>query len=151
MGECAAATEEHQARNLQNIAWLKDSFAKARENHYAGILITIQADVIFPFELSDGGYQEDLLPQLDAKNNGYADFFHTLVEETQNFAGQVVLVHGDSHYFKSDKAMYDADGRLTANFTRIEVFGSADNDWIEMTVDPNTENVLSFKRVVLAR
>jgi hypothetical protein len=148
--ECAAATEEYRARNIQNVAWLKDSFAKARENHYAGILIAIQADVFFPFELSDGGYQEDFLPQLD-ENNGYSDFFHTLVEETQSFAGQVVLVHGDSHYFKIDKAMYDADGRLTANFTRVEVFGSEDNDWIEMTVDPKAENVFSFSPVVLPR
>ena len=38
---------------------------------------------------------------------------------------------------------------LTANFTRVEVFGSADNSWVEMTVDPKSENVFSFKQVVL--
>jgi hypothetical protein len=150
VGECAAATQEYQARNNQNIAWLRDSFARARDNHLAGILIAIQADIFFPFELSDGGYQDEFLPQLDA-NNGYSDFFHALVEETQSFAGQVLLVHGDSHYFKMDKAMYDADGRLTANFTRVEVFGSEDNDWIEMTVDPKSENVFAFQPVVLPR
>ena len=112
------------------------------------MLIAIQADVFFPFELSDGGYQEQFLPQLDA-NNGYSDFFHTLEAETHNYAGQVVLVHGDSHYFKLDKAMVDADGRQTPNFTRVEVFGSADNSWIEMTVDPSTQSVFSFKPVVL--
>lgn len=146
--DCAAATAEYQARNSKNIAWLKESFARARARHNAGILIAIQADVFFPFELSDGGYQDDFLPQLDA-NNGYADFFHTLVEETQNFSGKVVLVHGDSHYFKIDKPMFNADGRLTGNFTRVEVFGSKDNSWVEMTVDPHTENVFSFKQVVL--
>ena len=71
------------------------------------------------------------------------------MQETQNFAGQVLLVHGDSHYFKIDKAMFNADGRLTPNFTRVEVFGSADNSWIEMTVDPSSENVFSFEPVVL--
>ena len=146
--DCDAATAEYQARNIQNIAWLKASFAKARENNNAGILIAIQADVFFPFELSDGGYQDDFLPQLTAEN-GYADFFHTLVEETQSFAGKVLLVHGDSHYFKIDKPMFNADGRLTANFTRVEVFGSADNSWVEMTVDPKSENVFSFEPVVL--
>ena len=77
------------------------------------------------------------------------DFVHTLIEETQSFAGQVVLVHGDSHYFKIDKAMYNDDGTLTGNFTRVEVFGSGDNSWIEMTVDPSTENVFTFTPVVL--
>ena len=148
--ECAAATAEYQARNVQNIAWLKESFAKARANNDAGILIVIQADIFFPFELSDGGYQESFLPSLDA-NNGYTDFFNTLIEETHNFAGQVLLVHGDSHYFKIDKPMYDDSGRLTANFTRVEVFGSEDNDWMEMTVDPRSENVFSFTPVVLPR
>jgi hypothetical protein len=146
--DCAAATAEYQARNAKNIAWLKDAFSQARANHYAGVLIAIQADVFFPFELSDGGYQDDFLPQLTA-DNGYSDFFNTLVQETQNFAGQVLLVHGDSHYFKIDKAMFNADGRLTPNFTRVEVFGSADNSWIEMTVDPSSENVFSFEPVVL--
>lgn len=146
--DCDAATSEYQARNVKNITWLKESFAKARENNYAGILIAIQADVFFPFELSDGGYQDDFLPQLDA-NNGYSDFFHTLIAETQAYAGKVVLVHGDSHYFKVDKPMFNEDGRLTANFTRVEVFGSADNSWVEMTVDPTTDNVFEFKQVNL--
>jgi hypothetical protein len=146
--DCDAATAEYTARNIQNIAWLKAAFAEAKEHHYAGILIAIQADIFFPFELSDGGYQDDFLPQLDA-NNGYADFFHILVAETQSFSGKVVLVHGDSHYFKIDKPMFNADGRLTGNFTRVEVFGSADNSWVEMTVDPTTKNVFSFKPVVL--
>ena len=146
--DCDAATAEYQVRNVQNIAWLKGSFAKAKAEHYAGILIAIQADIFFPFELSDGGYQDDFLPSLTA-DNGYTDFFYTLVEETQSYAGQVLLVHGDSHYFKMDKPMFNADGRLTANFTRIEVFGSADNSWVEMTVDPSSEHVFSFVPVVL--
>ena len=146
--DCDAATAEYNARNPMNIEWLKSSFAKARDKHLAGIVITIQADVYFPFELSDGGYQEEFLPQLTAEN-GYSDFVHTLIAETHNFDGQVLLVHGDSHYFKIDKAMYDDNGQLTANFTRVEVFGSEDNSWVEMTVDPATDNVFTFKPVVL--
>jgi hypothetical protein len=146
--DCDAATAEYRARNEQDIAWLRDSFEKARKNHYAGILFVIQADMYFPVELSDGGYADNFLPTLDA-NNGYTDFFHALVEETHNYSGQVLLVHGDSHYFKLDKAMVDADGRITPNFTRVEVFGSADNSWVEMTVDPHSENVFSFIPIIL--
>jgi hypothetical protein len=85
---------------------------------------------------------------LDA-NNGYADFVHALIAETHSFAGQVLLVHGDSHNIKIDKAMVNDEGRLTANFTRVEVFGSADNSWVEMAIDPTAENVFSFKPVIL--
>ena len=146
--DCAAASAEYRARNAADIAWLEDAFAEAKANHYAGVAIVIQADIYFPFELSDGGYAEQFLPQLDA-SNGYSDFFRTLVRETQSYDGQVVLIHGDSHYFKLDKAMYNPDGRLTPNFTRVEVFGEEDNSWVEMTVDPRTETVFSFEPVVL--
>jgi hypothetical protein len=145
---CDAATAEYVARNEQNIAWLKESFAIAKAHHDRGVVVGIQADIYFPFELSDGGFDESFLPSLDS-NNGYTDFFQTLAEETRNFDGQVLLVHGDSHYFKMDKAMVDADGRLRPNFTRIEVFGNADNSWVEMTVNPLSESVFSFNPVVL--
>jgi len=45
--------------------------------------------------------------------------------------------------------MFNDDGTLTANFTRVEVFGSEDNSWIEMTEDPSSENVFSFGQVNL--
>ncbi|MGR8932274.1 MAG: hypothetical protein ACU836_16720 [Gammaproteobacteria bacterium] len=145
---CDAATLEYQMRNQKNVEWLKDSFAKAREEQNAGIAIIIQADIYFPFEMSDGGY-DDFLAGLNA-DNGYTDFFNTLADETKNFAGQVVLIHGDSHYYKVDKAMFNDDGRLTPNFTRVEVFGSKENSWVEMTVDPTSEQVFSFVPVVLS-
>lgn len=149
--DCDAATAEYQARNVMNVAWLHESFDQARANGDAGIVITIQADVFFPFELSDGGYTADFLPTLDPAVNGYADFFHALIDEVHHFPGQVLLVHGDSHAIKIDKPMLEADGRVTANFTRVEVFGSADNDWIEMTVDPTSKEVFTFEPVVLPR
>lgn len=148
LANCEAATAEYRARNSKNIEWLKQAFTLAKTNNYAGVLIAIQADIFFPFELSDDGYQEDFLPQLD-ENNGYSDFFHTLVDETRNYSGQVLLVHGDSHYFKMDKAMFNDDGSITSNFTRIEVFGNKDNNWVEMIVDPSTKNIFSFKPIIV--
>lgn len=151
--DCDAATAEYKKRNKANIRWLKDSFREAQANQYAGILIVIQADMYTPYELADGGYEADFLPTLDPTNNGYAELFEALVEETHNFSGQVLLVHGDSHYFRIDKAMVehveDSDEPSTPNFTRVEVFGSADNSWIEMTVDPESDNVFSFAPVIL--
>ena len=145
---CAAATQEYRARNAANIEWLKTAFVQARRQHYAGVAIVIQADIYAPIDLADGGYQDDFLPSLDDKN-GYTDFFKTLFAETHDFDGQVLLINGDSHYFRIDKAMYDPSGRLTANFTRVEVFGESDNSWIEMFVDPTSPDVFLFRPVVL--
>lgn len=146
--DCDAASAEYRARNTANIEWLKDAFAQARKKHYAGVVVLIQADIYAPFELADGGYQDNFLPQLNS-SNGYTDFFTALVKETHNFNGQVLLIHGDSHYFRIDKAMYEPDGRLTRNFTRIEVFGNVDNSWVEMTVNPNSPEVFTFKPVIV--
>jgi len=146
--DCERARAEHRARNVRNITWLKASFEEARLKRYSGVVILIQADIFFPHELSDGGFKNDFLPGLD-DNNGYTDFYLTLQNETQHFDGQVLLVHGDSHYFKIDKPMYDDDGRLTANFTRIQVFGDKDNSWVKVFVDPNEDNVFTFKPIIL--
>jgi len=146
--DCDAATAEFRARNKKNLAWLHNSFRRAKNHNRAGVVIVIQADMYAPFDLADGGYKDYFLPSL-TKKNGYTRFFNALVEETHNFDGQMVLVNGDSHYFRLDKAMVDDNGQLTPNFTRVEVFGSSDNSWVEMTVDPSTENVFTFVPVPL--
>jgi hypothetical protein len=146
--DCAAATAEYEARNAKDIEWLKAAFDDARKRHLAGVAVVVQADIYAPFNLADGGYQDDFLPQLDEKN-GYTDFFNALVEQTHNFNGQVLLINGDSHFYRIDKAMYEPDGTLTRNFTRVEVFGNTDNSWIEMMVDPRSPNVFSFRPVIL--
>jgi len=51
--------------------------------------------------------------------------------------------------FKIDKTIFDVNGQLTPNCTRAEVFGSEDNSWIEMSVDPKSENVFSLEQVNL--
>ena len=159
-----AATAEYEARNAADIWWLEDSFQKARDEHLAGVLVLIQADIfadylLTDYLLSDGRYQdpdEGFVSSLGPKN-GFTDFWKTMVRETHNFDGQVLLVHGDSHSFAIDKAMVDddenpdTDDRSTPNFTRVMVFGSADNSWIEMTVDSHSENVFSFEPVVMPR
>lgn len=147
--DCDLQSKEYEARNPKNIEWLKSSFEKAKKEKLAGVVISIQADIYFPFEMSDGHYKDDFLAQLDPKTNGYADFFHELVAQTHSFDGQVLLYHSDSHYFKLDKAMFDKSGALTSNFTRVEGFGDDEQSWIEMTVDPSSKNVFSFQPIVL--
>ena len=47
-------------------------------------------------------------------------------------------MHGDSHYFRIDKPLLDAQGRRLENFTRVETFGdnqaNGNNDvhWVKV-------------------
>ena len=147
--DCDLQTKEYVARNAKNLEWLQSSFAIAKKEKLAGIVINIQADPYFAFKMSGGRYQNNFLASLDPSVNGYADFFHELIKQTHLFNGQVLLNHSDSHYCKIDKAMFDKNGTLTSNFTRVEDFGGPEQSWIEMKVDPNSKNVFSFQPVIL--
>jgi hypothetical protein len=48
-----------------------------------------------------------LLTAAPGPYDGYDAFLNALVAETQAFDGQVVLVHGDTHFFKMDKPLVD--------------------------------------------
>ena len=146
--DCKAASEEYRGRNAANIQWLTSAFDDARANSYQGLVVLIQADIFFPFELSDGGFEDDFIPSL-TKDNGYAEFYKTLERETKSFDGEVLLVHGDSHYFKIDKPMYADDGRLQHNFTRVQVFGDKDNSWVKLTVMPSSDSLFVLTPIVL--
>ena len=63
----------------------------------------------------------------------------------------VAYVHGDSHYFRIDKPLLDAQGRRLENFTRVETFGdhqeNGNNDvhWLKVVVDPRSREVFSYQ------
>jgi hypothetical protein len=75
---------------------------------------------------------------------------NALRTETMNFSGQVVLVHGDSHYFKMDKPINLPSGGVLANFTRVETFGARQTHWVQATVDPSDPNLFEFEPRIVA-
>lgn len=124
---------EFVERSAANRAWLAQAFALARANQLAGLMIVIQANPEF----------EDAIA--GKIHPGYQDFLTQLGEETQAFAGQVVLVHGDSHRQQINQPMLDAASRqVVRNFTRVETFGSPFMGWIKATVDAADPRVFRF-------
>lgn len=124
---------EFLERSVANRDWLAQAFALARTKKLAGIMIVIQAN-----------------PELEAfsaghTRPGYREFLTQLRAETQAFAGQVVLVHGDTHWQKIDQPMLDSTGKeWVKNFTRVETFGSPFMGWIKVTVDATDPQVFRF-------
>lgn len=125
---------EFVQRSAANRAWLAQAFAEARVKHSAGVMVVIQAD-----------------PQFDEANAGrptpgYRDFLEQLRQETQAFAGQVVLVHGDTHWHQINHPLLDPRTRQAVkNFTRVETYGYPFFGWIKATVDATDPQVFRFE------
>lgn len=142
--DCAADNAEYLARDAANIEFLKDSFQKAKHRNASGVIITIQADP--GFDLPE---TETVNERTQAGFDGYTNFLNALVEETKNFNGEVVLVHGDVHFFKVDKPLLD-QAHLIENFTRVETFGSPNVHWVKVTVHSEGRNLFTFEPMMVS-
>lgn len=141
--DCDADNAEYADRNAHNIAWLSESFEIARQKHAAGLMLIMQADP--GFDLPE---TESVDERLSPDYNGYTSFLNTLAAETQAFNGQVVVVHGDTHFFKIDKPLFN-QAKMLKNFTRIETFGSPNAHWVKVTANRNSDHVFHFDPVIV--
>ena len=133
----AAKPAEYQARNAAGLSWMQAAFAVARKQRFRGVMLIMQANPRFD----------------DKKRNGFSDLLGALERETLQFQGQVVLVHGDTHYFRIDKPLVAAkgnpEGSRLENFTRVETFGPPDVHWIRATADPRDPMVFQFEQRIV--
>ncbi len=141
--DCSDDNAEYIARDAANIAFMHESFEKAKAQHARGVMLVIQADPSFDLPETES-FNERTQPGYD----GYDNFLAALTNETNSFAGQVVLVHGDTHFFKLDKPLVD-QAHLIKNFTRLETFGSPNVHWVKVTVDGHNPNVFSFEPMMV--
>ena len=127
---------EETARKAADIEWLREGFQYAASVGAKGVMIIWQADLNFN--------NEQHLPDTRSWDAfpAYVDALRTL---TLGFPGQVVLVHGDSHYFKMDKPINGPSDGVLANFTRIETFGARNTHWVSARIDPTDPNLFAFE------
>ena len=112
----ARMPEESQGRTAAAVAWIRDAFRIARARKLPAVVIALQAN-------------------LWSGNAAYQELLDALAEEAQAYAGEVLVVHGDTHWFRFDQPLIDRrSGRAIANVTRLEVFGSPFVDWVYVTV-----------------
>jgi hypothetical protein len=141
--DCDADNVEYLARDAANIEWLHDSFAMATSRGMHGLVLVLQGDMGFDLPETET-FNERAQPQFE----GYTAFLNALVAETRAFDGQVVLVHGDTHFFKMDKPLVD-QAHLVPNLTRLETFGSPNVHWVKVTVDPRSRNLFRFEPMIV--
>jgi len=127
-------TPEFGPRNTANLAWIHETFELARRESLRAVMVVMQAN-----------------PQFDkASTNqvraGFNDMLRLFERETLAFGKPVVLVHGDSHYYRIDQPLLGSKShRRIENFTRVETFGDPDVHWIKVSVDWRDPNVFTFR------
>ncbi|WP_310643300.1 hypothetical protein [Limnohabitans sp.] len=141
--DCEEANQEYEARNQANLAWLASSFAQATTRAAKGVVIVFQANPGFDL-LETEKVDESQLPEYA----GYQSLMAAVAYETAQFKGQVLLVHGDDHFFKMDKPLY-APSKLLNNFTRVQTFGSPSNHWVKVLVNKDDPEVFTIKPVIV--
>lgn len=127
------APAEFLARNPVVLGWLKESFALARREKLAGIVLLFQADPAFK-RFAQG-----------FPNRAFREFLQVLRSESESFPGQVVAVHGDSHISRIDRPLRDRRGKLLNNFVRVETFGYPVMGWTLGVIDTNAPTLFRFE------
>jgi hypothetical protein len=144
---------EESARNAADIAWMKETFADAKDGGSAAVMFIAQADP--GWDLSDGTRaplrDPRTLAETDGQPDGYQPFLRAFRDEVIAFGRPVAYVNGDSHYFRVDKPFLNAQGQRLENFTRVETFGdnaaNGNNDvhWLKVLVDPASREVFAYQ------
>jgi hypothetical protein len=135
-----AGAPEAAERNRANLFWLQQAFRLATDEHHRALMIIMQANPHF-----------DLAPTNQLRT-GFNELLSVLEQETIAFRKPVVLVHGDSHYFRIDKPLIGSKSRRRLeNFTRVETFGNPDVHWVRARVDDRDPEVFSFRQEIVEK
>jgi hypothetical protein len=141
--QCDADNAEYLERDAANVQWLERTFQKAKQQSAKGVVLVIQADPGFDLPETEGVDESKA-----SRVRGYQNFMTAVIQQTEQFSGQVLLVHGDTHFFKIDKPVYGPAKMLT-NLTRLQTFGSPHLHWVKVTVDPTSQSVFQIQPVIV--
>jgi hypothetical protein len=153
LGDVDPDPAEWEARNAATNEWLHETFAEAADRSSKAVLLIIQANP--GFDESDPTRAPTRDPMTLLPEDGFHSFLTELRREVIEFDRPVVLVHGDSHYFRVDKPLLDREGHRIEHFTRVETPGdnaqsdSNDVQWVKVTVDTSDDEVFSFEQEIV--
>ncbi|MCJ8320943.1 MAG: hypothetical protein MJK12_14990 [Colwellia sp.] len=123
---------EYRSRNYANRKWLSETFAQAKTNNNAGVILSMQANM-WPNR---------------GKSDGFTEFKALFEQEVKDFVKPVLLVHGDTHYcrFNVPGSQSNPLPKLR-NLWRVEVFKQP-IDGVIISVDSNSSEPFSAKSVL---
>jgi hypothetical protein len=111
---------EFAGRNAADIAWVRQTFAAAKEDGSSAVMLISQADP--GWDLSDGTRaplrDARTLVETDGQPDGFHDFLSAVRDDVTAFRKPVAYVNGDSHCLRIDKPVLDSQGRRRVSDTR---------------------------------
>lgn len=121
---------ERTQRSAAISAWLADSFSLARRQRLRAVVVLMHASPWAPS---------------GKPRRAFDSLVTELARETHRFGGPVLLVHGDEHHYRVDQPLQapDRNGHLP-NFTRVEVFGSPEMNWVRVRVSEDSGRIRFF-------
>lgn len=131
----APSMNEFAQRSAANQVFLQAAFAEAIKQDAPGVAVIIHANPDF-----ENGAEE-----------GFHRFLETMRSCLEQYRKPVVCIHGDTHYYRIDKPLKNANGQLYLNFTRMEVFGSPNVAGVTVTVDRNDPQVFQYQPYYLGQ
>jgi len=148
---------EYAARNAADIAWLKETFAVANARGSVAVMLISQGNPGFDKSDSTRAPLRDpqTLAETDGQADGFQSFLLALRDQVIAFRRPVAYVHGDSHYFRTDRPLLDPVGRRLENFTRVETFGdnqgnlTNDVNWLKVLIDPKSREVFAYQAQIV--
>jgi len=161
---------EFEDRTIANAFWLDHAAEYAKRRKLKSIVVLIEGDPDFTryerrerFAWLGFGRRQP--------RDGYLEFKRALVELAHSFSGPVLLIHSSAATlvggtpermngslksaepapFRIDRPLRDDKGALVANFTRLQIRGTARQpEWIEVHADPARWPVFRIDAHVLA-
>jgi hypothetical protein len=127
------AAEEYARRNAANVAWIDDTFARARAAGSKAVVLSWQAqtlDITTPYGVMPGA-------------SGFLDTISAVARGARDFPGPVLVIHGDEHEFQVG-VFKDARLKPIPNVVRLEVFGASHVQAVRVLVDPDSPGVFGF-------
>jgi hypothetical protein len=120
------AVEEFEERDAANAAWIRATFAEAREKGAPGVVLCFQVDP-FAADFGRAGY-----------TRGMENFLRTIETEARDFAKPVLLIHADDHnYHLTERLAFTLGGEPAPNVTRLGAFGDKSRHAVMVVVDPD--------------
>ncbi len=129
----------HEAvrREQANVAWVRATFAAAREAEHRAVVISFHSNPFHEKLRYPGGPFEAVLA--------------AIIDEAETFDGQVLIVHGHNHAFTIDRPVteltFEPPGAKHDNITRLQVYGWPDMKAVRVTVDISKPWVFGFEPV----
>lgn len=120
------AVQEFEERDAADAAWIRATFARAKEIDALGVVLGFQADP-FAADFGTEGYSP-----------GMEHLLNTIEAGARDFAKPVLLIHADDHnYHLDDPVAFVKGGEPVPNVTRLGVFGEESRHAVIVVVDPD--------------